>query len=381
MKTRYLAALAAAALSFALLSGCTQTEPPAGEEGSAPAVPEQKETMIPVETARARVGEIALPKSVSGTILSDSDVPVVPMLPGKVDEVRVKEGEYVAKDQVLFVMNKDDILKQVQPARDAYARTKSIADETLATMRENAENTRILYEAGAASKAQLDQAELQLHTQQTQFESQLDQLKVQLDQAEDSLRDLTVKAPAAGVITSLSVIEGTLASNTQAAAIISKTDTVTASFAVPETIYSIVSEGMPISISVAAASDEAYQSVISSVAPAADPRTGLYTVKAALDNPDGKLAPGLFATASFTTERRENAVLIPSQAILTTSGEQVVYTVADGRAKRAVVTCGITDGVETEILTGISEGDEVVVTGQSYLEDGAAIQVTGGANE
>ena len=45
MKTRYLAALAAAALSFALLSGCTQTEPPAGEEGSAPAVPEQKETM------------------------------------------------------------------------------------------------------------------------------------------------------------------------------------------------------------------------------------------------------------------------------------------------------------------------------------------------
>ncbi len=381
MKTRYLAALAAAALSFALLSGCTQTESPAGEVGSAPAVPEQKETMIPVETARARVGEIALPKSVSGTILSDSDVPVVPMLPGKVDEVRVKEGEYVAKDQVLFVMNKDDILKQVQPARDAYARTKSIADETLATMRENAENTRILYEAGAASKAQLDQAELQLHTQQTQFESQLDQLKVQLDQAEDSLRDLTVKAPAAGVITSLSVIEGTLASNTQAAAIISKTDTVTASFAVPETIYSIVSEGMPISISVAAASDEAYQSVISSVAPAADPRTGLYTVKAALDNPDGKLAPGLFATASFTIERRENAVLIPSQAILTTSGEQVVYTVADGRAKRAVVTCGITDGVETEILTGVSKGDEVVVTGQSYLEDGAAVQVTGGANE
>ena len=117
------------------------------------------------------------------------------------------------------------------------------------------------------------------------------------------------------------------------------------------------------------------------MAPAADPRTGLYTVKAALDNPDGKLAPGLFATASFTTERRENAVLIPSQAILTTSGEQVVYTVADGRAKRAIVTCGITDGVETEILTGISEGDEVVVTGQSYLEDGAAIQVTGGANE
>ena len=53
----------------------------------------------------------------------------------------------------------------------------------------------------------------------------------------------------------------------------------------------------------------------------------------------------------------------------------------DGRAKRSVVSVGITDGVETEILTGVSEGDEVVITGQSYLEDGAAVQVTGGANK
>ena len=380
MKKRYLAALLVTAVLMTVLPGCTQ-ENTVADGGSDIQEVQQQETAIPVETAIAEIGEIALPKSVSGTIVSDSDVPVVPTLPGKVDAVYVKEGEYVAKDQVLFVMNEEDILEQVQPARDAYERTKSIADETLATLEDTVESTQILYEAGAASKVQLDQALLQLHTQQTQFESQLDQLKVQLDQAEDSLRDLTVRAPAAGVITSLTVIEGTLAANTQAAVVISKTDTVTASFSVPETIYSIIYEGMPIAIRVAAASDEAYQSVISSIAPAADPRTGLYTVKVALDNADGALAPGLFATASFTTEQHEDAVLIPSEAILTTSGEQVVYTVVDGRAKRSVVSVGITDGVETEILTGVNEGDEVVITGQSYLEDGAAVQVTGGASK
>ena len=80
---------------------------------------------------------------------------------------------------------------------------------------------------------------------------------------------------------------------------------------------------------------------------------------------------------TFHTDAIESAIVIPSQAILTSGSTQYVYVVEDGTARYAEVTTGMTGDGVTEITSGLAEGQALVTVGQSYLNDGDAVRVVG----
>ena len=106
---------------------------------------------------------------------------------------------------------------------------------------------------------------------------------------------------------------------------------------------------------------------------AIDAKTGTFRATAYIDNEDGALAPGMFGRFSIAYEKHENALLVPRNAVLREDDQVVVYVVEDGAASRRAVKLGIEAAGEVEVLDGLSEDDQVVVTGHGSLRDGSRV--------
>jgi multidrug efflux pump subunit AcrA (membrane-fusion protein) len=94
-----------------------------------------------------------------------------------------------------------------------------------------------------------------------------------------------------------------------------------------------------------------------------------------LENPDGKLKPGMFAEVQLATEQHSDALLAPKESVVDKGDQKVVYLATDGRAVEAQVTVGIAKDDLVELLGGVKEGDQVITVGQTALKDGSPVQV------
>ena len=121
-----------------------------------------------------------------------------------------------------------------------------------------------------------------------------------------------------------------------------------------------------------------FSGVVTAVSPAADPRTGLFLVEATLENEEGHLKPGLFAEVELVEAASEGNLVIPRGAVLREGDQHYVYIVEEGLARKKGVTLGLTNGEVAEVLSGLAEGDLVVVKGQHYLEEGSKVSISEG---
>ena len=87
---------------------------------------------------------------------------------------------------------------------------------------------------------------------------------------------------------------------------------------------------------------------------------------------------GMFAQVSFRTNVSEDAVVVPTEAILTSGGEQYVFVVEDGVARYQPVQTGLTGSGVTEVTEGLEDGQQLVTVGQEYLSDGEAVRIVSG---
>ena len=168
-----------------------------------------------------------------------------------------------------------------------------------------------------------------------------------------------------------------MAGQTGAAIVIAEGGRTRISVQVSESLLSQLKVGDTAQVTVSAVSNEPFTATIASIAPAADAQTALYEVR--LYTPVGVTYPiGAFADVTFYTNRRPDAVTVPSDAILTDGTEQYVFVVENDAAKKVTVQTGVVGNGETEITEGLTGGETLVVKGQSYLSDGAAVRVVSG---
>jgi len=405
-------------IAVVLFAGCAGRNNKKAEAGEQEG---QQETYIPVEVAKVTRKTLVDTTMISGRVMADKDVMVLPEIPGTVKSIEVKEGDRVRKGDVLFILDEKDIQKQVdqakvaydmakanynmnqekiQIAKDSLKRTETLAESTLSKLRENVENLRKLYEAGAVSKSQLEEAELALEQQEAQFQAQIDQAKAntsdqvleaakaQLKQAElaynqakDALKRATVTAPIDGIVTGITIQEGGIAANTQPAMNIVDMDNVYISIQVAEGLVNKITRGQKVNVFIPAVSSEPIEAAIDTISLTANAMTQLYPLKIYMANPEGKIKPGMFANVEIGTDIRENVLVIPSEAVLVEGEKNIVYTVEDGKAVRREVKTGLDTGIEVEIVEGLKQGDTVIVSGQHFVEDGGTVKVVGGAEQ
>ena len=383
IRKRILAAVLAGVM--ACLAGCAQEE-------EQPSVP----TGTAVEVTATASGPMSAAYAVTGKVAAVSEVQVFPLLAGQVMTLSVKEGDKVTRGQTLFTVDTSTVTSTMGALQQSYSATKTATDRAIESAqisveqaKRSVENTEALYEAGAAAEQDLTsarqglaQAEAGVAQAKAQQAASLAQIQASMDQITTQAGLGTVTAPCAGTVTAVNLVRGGMASSAQPGVVIAENGTVEVQTSVAEDVYTNIKAGDKAGLSISVLSDASIEGTIASLPAAANAQTNLYDISISL--PAGKTPPiGAFATVTFYTNRRDNTLFVPTEAVLTGANDEryvfVVDDFGDGSvATRVVVQTGLVSKTDTEIVSGLAEGDAVVVKGQSYLSDGAAVRVVSG---
>lgn len=382
MKQKTISLLLALALALSL-AGCQKEETVTAPAGVA----------VQVQTVEAQ--DIASENTVSGQVTAGSETSVYVTATAKCTAVYVEAGDAVKAGDVICSLDMESSLAQYRAAEigytsaaSSYSAQKDILDRQVALYEKNWNDTKALFEIGAASQSEVDQMELQYLSTKAQRDSTLAQLEASMQSAKSSYEQLAlamenidshgnVIAPVDGVLASLTASEGGMVSPSYAVAVIDGAEQMKVTVMVSEALVPKLAIGDTVTVRVSAA-DAEFEGVIRSVEKTANQMTKLYTVTVTVPAEVEGLLSGMFADVTFHTAVSESAVVVPSEAILTSSDRQYVFIVENDTAKRVDITTGLTGSGMTEVTSGLDAGEQLVTVGQQYLSDGDAVRVVEG---
>ena len=379
------AGLLAAAMTLAL-TACGSKEP---EEET----PAAEGIAVQVQTVTANT--ISTENKVSGQVSADNASTILIASAAKCTAVYKNAGDQVQAGEKICTLDLGSTLSGYNAARisyqaavQSYQDQKSILDKQVSMAQDNVNNTKALFEIGAASQLEVDQAELNYENAVAGRNSALSQLEAgiqntksgveQLDTALDNVdANGNVLAPQSGTLVTMNAVEGSYISNSMPLVVIDGADQMKVTASVSEALVPKLTVGDKAEVSVSAA-DATFTATIRSVERAASMQTKLYTVVLTVPADVGGLMSGMFADVTFRTDTAENTIVVPTEAILTSNHVQYVFVVEDGAAKYVEVTTGLTGSGVTEVTSGLTEGEQLVTVGQAYLSDGDPVRVVSG---
>ncbi len=233
-----------------------------------------------------------------------------------------------------------------------------------------------------------DQAQLQRQLiSQAQFDitaSNLKALQAQIAEQQAIVAKKTLRAPFAGHLGIRNVNVGQYVSPGTVVATLQALDPIFLDFSLPQQVLEKIKVGQTLNLKVDTYPDMTFAGNITTIDPKIDPATRNVAVRATLPNPERKLLPGMFATVVIATGTAERRITLPQTAITFNPYGNMVYlleketdTAGNTKliARQTVVTTGDTRGDQIVILSGLKEGDEVVSSGQTKLQSGAAVLI------
>ena len=379
------AGLLAAAMTLAL-TAC-------GSKESEEETPAAEGIAVQVQTVTANT--ISTENKVSGQVSADNASTILIASAAKCTAVYKNAGDQVQAGEKICTLDLGSTLSGYNAARisyqaavQSYQDQKSILDKQVSMAQDNVNNTKALFEIGAASQLEVDQAELNYENAVAGRNSALSQLEAGIQNAKSGVEQLdtaldnvdangNVLAPQSGTLVTMNAVEGSYISNSMPLVVIDGADQMKVTASVSEALVPKLTVGDKAEVSVSAA-DATFTATIRSVERAASMQTKLYTVVLTVPADVGGLMSGMFADVTFRTDTAENTIVVPTEAILTSNHVQYVFVVEDGAAKYVEVTTGLTGSGVTEVTSGLTEGEQLVTVGQAYLSDGDPVRVVSG---
>ena len=203
----------------------------------------------------------------------------------------------------------------------------------------------------------------------------LAQAKVGYDAALTQLSYCKVTSPISGVVEMKNVTEKGFATASNPAYVISNKDVMSVSFGVPADVAQVLQLG---DVVVVENGSIVYNAKIVEVGTMVDSTSGLFKVKANIENAGPDLLTGIAVKLTAVTAKSKDAIVIPTDALYYDDGSAYVYVAVDGVAVKTMITTGIIFGNEAEVLDGIDEGDVVITSWTANLRDGAPVTVQEG---
>lgn len=383
IKKRIPAALLAAVLALSLAACGSRTG--GGTEEPAP-------TGIAVQVEEIGADTIYTENTVSGQIVAEDEAVIMVAVNAKCTAVYAEAGDEVKAGDMLCTLDLGSTLSSYnaasisyRSAAQSYNDQSAVFQKQIALMEKSVRDLKELYEIGAASQLEIDQAELQLQSTIAQRNSTLSQLEASMQSALSNVEQLdtvlenvdsrgNVIAPSSGTLVTMNATEGSFISNTAPVAVIDGVDQMKVVVSVSEALVPKLAAGDTADVSVSAVGDT-FEAVIRSVERAANMQTRLYSVTLTLPSDASGLLAGMFADVTFHTDVSENTIVVPTEAVLTRGETQYVFVVENDTAKYIEVTTGLTGNGVTEVLSGLEAGQQLVTVGQAYLSDGDPVRI------
>lgn len=342
--------------------------------------PEPVAEVLPVVcTETVRTQDIEIYAEYPGTIRAQQFVEVRARVEGYLEKMLFEEGTFVEKNQVLFVIDPKQYQAKADKAKALLEKNKALALKA----ERDLNRIRPLFEQNAVSQLDLDNAIAAYESAKAEVQMS----EADLTQDELSLSYTTVRSPISGYISERHVDIGTLVGpgGQSLLANIVKSDTVLVEFKMTDLDYQKsksrnVNLGQKdstrtwdpyITVTMADKSVYKYKGLVDFADPQVDSRSGTFSVRAEMPNPDHELLPGQFTNVTLLLDVRENAVVVPTKAIVTEkSGAYVFVLRPDDVVEKRFIELGPESGNTTVVERGIWPGEQIVVEGYHKLTHG-----------
>lgn len=386
----------AVVLAGVLAAGCGGQEVPAAAAGG-------DETFAVTATAAIQQPMTRF-IAVSGTLAAQEEAEVAAEVAGRVVATPIERGSRVGRGATLIQISDAEVAAQAREAEANAAqlearlgmasgapfdvdRVPEVANARAAQVLAGTEfeRTRMLQAQQLISRSDFDQKQAQAEAAQRQYEvarngaeqqfQALMAARARVSMARKALADTHVRAPFDGVVGERLVSVGDYVTRGAKVASIMRVSPLRLELTVPAQYLKTVATGRTVHLDVDAYAGEAFTGVVRFVSPALKSDARALVIEAIVANADGRLKPGLFATARIEQAEQTPAILIPKAAVSTNGEVSRVFVVTGDRAEERLITLGQAVGEHVEATSGIAAGDRVIVGGRERLRDGAPITV------
>jgi RND family efflux transporter MFP subunit len=305
-------------------------------------------------------GEIVRYVTLPGSIRANQQVTLYAKVPGYLKALSVDRGDAVKANQSLGEIEMPELASDL---------AKFEAEVKVAEI----DHQRV---TAAAKRA----PDLVTPQSLSEAEGKLKVAKARLDQINTMLSYSRIQAPFGGIVTQRFVDPGAFipaptSGSGQTAAILTIADfaTVRVQVAVPEVEAALVNRGEPVKFNVEGLGSKTFTAEVSRIGYALDEITRTMPVEADVPNSDLTLRPGMYAIVKIGVEKKDNALLIPAEAIVMEKTNAFVFTHVDGKAKKTAVKLGFNDGAKAEVVSGVTAADRVLLVGKTVVADGQPV--------
>jgi membrane fusion protein (multidrug efflux system) len=343
------------------LAGCGESATPGAASTGEPA------KALLVDMAKAETRDFDITIDAVGTAYASGQVDIRPQVDGTLVAAPFVEGESVTEGQVLVRL--DD-----SKARASVALTEAHLDSARARLSVSTERL------GRARKLQAEDLVSReefstLESEQKAAAASVREHEASLRLAQRNLEDYTLKAPISGKVGIRLVDTGNYIESGTIITTIVAADPLEVLFTVPSKSMQGIEVGQPAEIrDTDTARTVLGHGKIRVVDPRVDTGTRMVSVKALVPNADGRLKAGQFVGITLVREHREDAVVVPEDAVIPYAGKTFLFVVSDGRASRREITLGERLPEVVEVTAGLKAGETIVTRGQHRLADGAVVE-------
>lgn len=327
----------AAVLAVAALASCGKKEEKIQEHEELP--------IVSVDVVHSR--QVPQTKEYTATVQAENLNNISPASPNRIKKINVEVGDRVHAGQVLVTLdssNSDQLKINMDQIEREYNRAVQ------------------LLEIGGGTQQAVDQLKAQLDAARSQYSNMME--------------NTVLRSPVSGMVTARNYDPGDMTSSLPVLTVGQLSPVVKVLINVSENDLSKVSNGMPVEISFDAYPGETFSGKVYRVYPTVDEATRTFGVEIRIPNPGEKLKPGMFARVDIDFGSAEN-VVVPDRAVVKQigSGNKYVYVLHGNKVSYNKVELGQRLGSSYELLSGVENGDTVVIAGQTRLADGLTVEV------
>jgi RND family efflux transporter MFP subunit len=367
MNKKYLSVLLIISIVF-VLSSCSKPDDTNNEE--------QTEEKVTVTVGEIKGEDIPLTTYAIGQLSPKATYNAVALSPGEVIKSNFEVGDQVKKDDVLFILDKEDFnttrnnqLNQLQISLDQ-------AKINLEDAKKAYEDNLILYNLNSIAKSQLDRSKSQYDQAKLQYDNVLSQINSTKDNLSNQEDGLVIQSPVDGIIANKTIEDGMYATNQNGYTII-KNNPIIFKAGVIEEYISKIKVGQKTEVMINAL-DAKVDGVIKSIGLMKESTT--YPVEIELENNDLAIKPGMFAEVNIEYDLLKNQVVIPKEAVITEKGQTYIFLVNEAMddgfsvTKEYVNVLGNYDSkvyVQEDLL-----GERVVLKGSTFIDQESIIKIS-----
>jgi membrane fusion protein (multidrug efflux system) len=318
-----------------------------------------------VEVDMVRTGRIVEMRESVGTVRAYESITVTAKVAGVVGEIGFTEGQKVKAGDMLVQFDAAERRAEIEQTIAEASRAEALKNEVAIKL----ERAQALSRTGAGTGAQVDD----LTAQMKSLEGSIASARAQRKAAEARLEDLIIRAPFAGRVGTRSVSLGAYVAPGTRITSLDDLSRIRLDFAVPENLLGRLKPGQTVNATSAAYKGRTFKGTVATIDTRVDQTTRTARLTAEFDNPDEALKPGMFLSVALEVSTRDDAVVVPEEAVVSEGLRHVVYPVKDSKVERRVITIGQRQGGKVEVVDGLKAGETIVVLGVQRVRPGAEV--------